>query len=174
VRLCLSKVELVVPSSCSASRQSRVRHGVLNEMVFTCGCSIAKKPHSNTTCRESLQRTCSNLHFSVIRTCYNQHSSMSGVSRDDPCREWGQLHAKEAVLYGRKDMEPVRRRVQELNTATKMSDKKRKRREDGSERPQKKATIPQATVQVELLENDQTLGPLLGMRLLEEDIEVED
>jgi hypothetical protein len=48
-----------------------------------------------------------------------------------------------------------------------MSEKKRKRREDGGERPKKKVAIaqaPQGSVQVEILENKEILGPLLGMR----------
>jgi DNA-directed RNA polymerase I subunit RPA49 len=49
-----------------------------------------------------------------------------------------------------------------------MSEKKRKRREEGAERPKKKVAIaPQSTVQVELLENKETLGPILGMRWME-------
>jgi hypothetical protein len=51
-----------------------------------------------------------------------------------------------------------------------MSEKKRKRREEGAERAKKKVAIaPQSTVQVELLENKETLGPILGMRWMEED-----
>jgi hypothetical protein len=51
------------------------------------------------------------------------------------------------------------------NARGNMSEKKRKRREEGGERPKKKVAIaPQGTVQVELLENKETLGPLLGMR----------
>jgi DNA-directed RNA polymerase I subunit RPA49 len=48
-----------------------------------------------------------------------------------------------------------------------MSDpeKKRKRRSDSGVRPKKKVAIaPQGTVKVELHENKETLGPLLGMR----------
>lgn len=46
-------------------------------------------------------------------------------------------------------------------------EKKRKRREDGSERPKKKVAVgSDATVQVELVENKSGLGPLLGMRKL--------
>jgi DNA-directed RNA polymerase I subunit RPA49 len=46
-----------------------------------------------------------------------------------------------------------------------MSEKKRKRREDGGERPTKKVAIAsKGNVQVQLVENDKTLGPLLGMR----------
>jgi hypothetical protein len=49
-----------------------------------------------------------------------------------------------------------------------MSEKKRKRREEGAERPKKKVAIaPQSIVQVELLENKETLGPILGMRWME-------
>lgn len=48
-----------------------------------------------------------------------------------------------------------------------MSEKKRKRREDGSERPKKKkALAPGAgreTVQVEVLDNSDGLGPVLGV-----------
>jgi DNA-directed RNA polymerase I subunit RPA49 len=46
-----------------------------------------------------------------------------------------------------------------------MSEKKRKRREDGGDRPKKKvATAPVGRVQVEMLENKEPLGPVLGMR----------
>lgn len=46
-----------------------------------------------------------------------------------------------------------------------MSEKKRKRREENGERPKKKiAVAPEGSVQVELLENKDILGPLLGMR----------
>jgi len=46
-----------------------------------------------------------------------------------------------------------------------MSEKKRKRREDDAGQPKKKvARAPQGTVQVELLENKEGLGPVLGMR----------
>jgi DNA-directed RNA polymerase I subunit RPA49 len=46
-----------------------------------------------------------------------------------------------------------------------MSEKKRKRHEDGGERPKKKVVMaPEGNVQVELLENKEALGPLLGMR----------
>jgi DNA-directed RNA polymerase I subunit RPA49 len=46
-----------------------------------------------------------------------------------------------------------------------MSEKKRKRREDGGERPKKKVAIASgSTVKVDQLENKGTLGPLLGMR----------
>lgn len=55
-----------------------------------------------------------------------------------------------------------------------MSEKKRKRREEGAERPQKKVAVaPQRPVQVELLENKEPLGPVLGMRLVERDMEAE-
>ncbi|KAH7074603.1 DNA-directed RNA polymeras-like protein I 49 kDa polypeptide [Paraphoma chrysanthemicola] len=44
-----------------------------------------------------------------------------------------------------------------------MSEKKRKRREDGTERPKKKVAIaPETKIQVEILENKETLGPLLA------------
>jgi DNA-directed RNA polymerase I subunit RPA49 len=47
------------------------------------------------------------------------------------------------------------------------SEKKRKRREDGAERPTKKVAIASGkTVKVDQLENKGTLGPLLGMRKL--------
>ena len=43
-----------------------------------------------------------------------------------------------------------------------MAEKKRKRNEDGAERPSKKAAVtPQGNVKVELLQ-EETLGPLLG------------
>jgi DNA-directed RNA polymerase I subunit RPA49 len=46
-----------------------------------------------------------------------------------------------------------------------MSEKKRKRREDGAERPKKKVAIaPESMIRVEMLENKETLGPLLGTR----------
>ena len=46
------------------------------------------------------------------------------------------------------------------------SEKKRKRREENGERPKKKvAMAPKGNVQVELLENKDTLGPLLGTRI---------
>lgn len=46
-----------------------------------------------------------------------------------------------------------------------MSEKKRKRNGESDSRPTKKAAIaPQGTVKVELLENKDALGPLLGMR----------
>lgn len=46
-----------------------------------------------------------------------------------------------------------------------MAEKKRKRSEQNGERPQKKVAVaPQGSVKVELLENKETLGPLLGMR----------
>lgn len=48
-----------------------------------------------------------------------------------------------------------------------MSDpeKKRKRHSDSGARPKKKVAVaPQGTVKVELVENKETLGPLLGMR----------
>jgi hypothetical protein len=46
-----------------------------------------------------------------------------------------------------------------------MSEKKRKRREENGERPKKKVAVaPKDNVQVELLENEGTLGPLLGRR----------
>ncbi|KAF1915415.1 RNA polymerase I associated factor, A49-like protein [Ampelomyces quisqualis] len=45
-----------------------------------------------------------------------------------------------------------------------MSEKKRKSRDEGGERPKKKVAIaPQGPVQVELLENKETLGPLLAI-----------
>jgi DNA-directed RNA polymerase I subunit RPA49 len=45
------------------------------------------------------------------------------------------------------------------------SEKKRKRREDGGERPTKKVAIASGkTVKVDQLENKGALGPLLGMR----------
>lgn len=45
------------------------------------------------------------------------------------------------------------------------SEKKRKRREENGERPKKKvAMAPKGNVQVQLLENKDTLGPLLGTR----------
>jgi DNA-directed RNA polymerase I subunit RPA49 len=48
---------------------------------------------------------------------------------------------------------------------TTMSEKKRKRREENGERPKKKAaTAPQGKVQVQLVENKEDLGPILGMR----------
>lgn len=48
---------------------------------------------------------------------------------------------------------------------TTMGEKKRKRREENGERPKKKAaTAPQGTVRVELIENKEDLGPILGMR----------
>ncbi|KAH8733215.1 DNA-directed RNA polymerase-like protein I 49 kDa polypeptide [Phaeosphaeriaceae sp. PMI808] len=43
-----------------------------------------------------------------------------------------------------------------------MSEKKRKRREDGSERPKKKVAMARGNVQVKLLENKESLGPLLA------------
>jgi hypothetical protein len=50
-------------------------------------------------------------------------------------------------------------------TRDNMSEKKRKRREELAERPKKKVAVaPKGNVQVELLENEGTLGPLLGMR----------
>ena len=50
-----------------------------------------------------------------------------------------------------------------------MSEKKRKRREEGAERPKKKVAIAEeGKVQVELLENREPLGPILGMRKIEE------
>jgi DNA-directed RNA polymerase I subunit RPA49 len=52
-----------------------------------------------------------------------------------------------------------------------MSEKKRKRREDGGERPKKKVAIAsQGNVRVELLENKGPLGPLLGMRKATQDM----
>lgn len=46
-----------------------------------------------------------------------------------------------------------------------MSEKKRKRSEPNGEAMQKKvASAPQGAVKVEMLENKETLGPLLGMR----------
>jgi DNA-directed RNA polymerase I subunit RPA49 len=46
-----------------------------------------------------------------------------------------------------------------------MSEKKRKRSQPNDEKTQKKVAIaPQGTVKVEMLENKETLGPLLGMR----------
>lgn len=47
-----------------------------------------------------------------------------------------------------------------------MSGEKRKRHSEGKERPKKKAaTTPEGKVDVELLENKEVLGPLLGMRI---------
>lgn len=44
-----------------------------------------------------------------------------------------------------------------------MAEKKRKRNEDGAERPSKKAAVaPHGNVKVELLQ-EEALGPLLGM-----------
>jgi DNA-directed RNA polymerase I subunit RPA49 len=52
-----------------------------------------------------------------------------------------------------------------------MSEKKRKRREDGGERPKKKVAIASgSTVKVEQLDNKGTLGPLLGTRKAVQDI----
>jgi hypothetical protein len=46
-----------------------------------------------------------------------------------------------------------------------MSEKKRKRREPNGDKTQKKvAATPEGIVKVEMLENKETLGPLLGMR----------
>jgi DNA-directed RNA polymerase I subunit RPA49 len=45
-----------------------------------------------------------------------------------------------------------------------MSEKKRKRQEQNGERPKKKtAAAPQGNVRVQMVENKETLGPLLGM-----------
>jgi hypothetical protein len=46
------------------------------------------------------------------------------------------------------------------------SDKKRKRQEEGGERPVKKKALapPTGSVRVEYLENNDVLGPLLGRR----------
>jgi DNA-directed RNA polymerase I subunit RPA49 len=47
-----------------------------------------------------------------------------------------------------------------------MAEKKRKRHDDGGERPTKKTAIaPQGKVKVELLKNEEVLGPLLGTSL---------
>jgi DNA-directed RNA polymerase I subunit RPA49 len=44
-----------------------------------------------------------------------------------------------------------------------MAEKKRKRNDQGGERPTKKAAFaPQTKIKVELLKNDEALGPLLG------------
>lgn len=46
-----------------------------------------------------------------------------------------------------------------------MSEKKRKRSaENGEAKKRKAADVPKGTVRVEMLENKETLGPLLGMR----------
>jgi DNA-directed RNA polymerase I subunit RPA49 len=46
-----------------------------------------------------------------------------------------------------------------------MSEKKRKRSAENGEGSKKKAAaVPKGTVRVEMLENKETLGPLLGMR----------
>jgi DNA-directed RNA polymerase I subunit RPA49 len=46
-----------------------------------------------------------------------------------------------------------------------MSEKKRKRSQpNGEKQPKKGAIAPQGAVKVELLENQETLGPLLGRR----------
>lgn len=46
-----------------------------------------------------------------------------------------------------------------------MSEKKRKRHGENGERPKKKAAIaPSGNVKVEVLENKEVLGPLLGMQ----------
>jgi DNA-directed RNA polymerase I subunit RPA49 len=45
-----------------------------------------------------------------------------------------------------------------------MSEKKRKRQEQNGERPKKKTAVaPQGNVRVQMVENKETLGPLLGM-----------
>ena len=45
-----------------------------------------------------------------------------------------------------------------------MSEKKRKRQEQNGERPKKKtAVVPTGNVRVKMVENKETLGPLLGM-----------
>jgi len=45
-----------------------------------------------------------------------------------------------------------------------MSEKKRKRQEQNGERPKKKTSgAPQGNVRVQMVENKETLGPLLGM-----------
>lgn len=47
---------------------------------------------------------------------------------------------------------------------TTMSEKKRKRREENAERPKRKAAnAPEGNVRVEMVENKEDLGPLLGM-----------
>jgi DNA-directed RNA polymerase I subunit RPA49 len=49
-----------------------------------------------------------------------------------------------------------------------MAEKKRKRHDDAAERPTKKAAIAsQGKVKVELLKNEELLGPLLGMSSLD-------
>jgi DNA-directed RNA polymerase I subunit RPA49 len=47
-----------------------------------------------------------------------------------------------------------------------MSEKKRKRREDGGERPSKKTTIapPSGRVRLDFVDNEDVLGPVLGMK----------
>lgn len=47
-----------------------------------------------------------------------------------------------------------------------MSEKKRKRHDDGGERPSKKAAIalPMGNVKVEVVENKDGLGPVLSMK----------
>jgi hypothetical protein len=52
-----------------------------------------------------------------------------------------------------------------------MGEKKRKRNEDGGERPTKKTAItqPQGNLKVELVENKDTLGPILGAMLIHRD-----
>jgi len=45
-----------------------------------------------------------------------------------------------------------------------MSEKKRKRQEQNGERPKKKTAVaPTGNVRVKMVENKETLGPLLGM-----------
>jgi DNA-directed RNA polymerase I subunit RPA49 len=45
-----------------------------------------------------------------------------------------------------------------------MSEKKRKRQEQNGERPKKKTAVaPQGNVRIQIVENKETLGPLLGM-----------
>lgn len=47
-----------------------------------------------------------------------------------------------------------------------VAEKKRKRNDQGGERPTKKAAFaPQTTIKVELLKNEEPLGPLLGTSL---------
>ncbi len=45
-----------------------------------------------------------------------------------------------------------------------MSEKKRKRQEQNGDRPKKKTAVaPQGNVRIQIVENKETLGPLLGM-----------
>jgi DNA-directed RNA polymerase I subunit RPA49 len=54
----------------------------------------------------------------------------------------------------------------QLHHHTAMAEKKRKRNDQGGERPTKKAAFaPQTKIKVELLKNDEALGPLLGAQL---------